>query len=466
MRVSVSAPSYLLLRSRQFNQKDKQMKVGCSAVAEGWCKYPAESGQSIFGALPIAVGSTAFRVRPLSKSLALRWIWALIAVAITLMSGGGLGRADASPPAGLVAMNKARWVVSGDAQFTSDPKIAGGVMTITTGSVQLKGIQFSTGTIEFDTKLQGSGITGIRFRQSGTKTADVFYLRPSDNCATSFECIQYMPLHHGSYEWNLYPEYETSAPIRARGWNHVRLAISRHRMNVYINGSRVPTLAVGNLEGGLQSGNIALKGPASFANLKISPGDGDLPPNKPSIDPTASDGRLIRKWRGAVIPGPMPTQMDRKFHELTGVAPAVDNLLKQHLAWKNETAGRRGLVNLTRDMGSGKSGKVITLALLKTGLTSDIAQTKRVSIGWLGEAWVWVNGRQVFADRNLYISDATRKAPNGRISTANGSFDLPLRRGRNDILVALDDNFPGGEHFGWGMQFQLSDRRGVKPSTL
>ena len=43
------------------------------------------------------------------------------------------------------------------------------------------------------------------------------------------------------------------------------------------------------------------------------------------------------------------------------------------------------------------------MAWIKTTIESDKAQTIHTSFGWVREAWVFVNGKQVFADKNLYM---------------------------------------------------------------
>jgi hypothetical protein len=93
----------------------------------------------------------------------------------------------------------------------------------------------------------------------------------------------------------------------------------------------------------------------------------------------------------------------------------------------------------------------------KTSIDSDKAQTKHAAFGWTREAWVFVNGKQVFADKNLYQPPASRKAPDGRLSLENGGFDLPLQKGHNEIAIALANNF-----YGWGIEMRLDDLKGVK----
>jgi hypothetical protein len=101
------------------------------------------------------------------------------------------------------------------------------------------------------------------------------------------------------------------------------------------------------------------------------------------------------------------------------------------------------------------------MAWAKTTLASDKPQSKTVQIGWVREIWVYVNGTLVFAGRNIDGLPAA-KAADERISLENGTFRLPLKKGNNEIAIALDDNLPGNtQHYGWGMELKLTDTRGL-----
>jgi hypothetical protein len=93
---------------------------------------------------------------------------------------------------------------------------------------------------------------------------------------------------------------------------------------------------------------------------------------------------------------------------------------------------------------------------LKTTIHSNGEQKKRAAIGWSREIWVFVNGQQVFADKNLYQPPSARKSPDGRLSLENGSLELPLKAGDNEVDVALADDF-----YGWGLILHLDDLKGV-----
>ena len=96
------------------------------------------------------------------------------------------------------------------------------------------------------------------------------------------------------------------------------------------------------------------------------------------------------------------------------------------------------------------------LAWLKTTITSDGKQTRKVDIGWTQEIWVFVNGKLVYANTNLWEPESGRKFPDARCSLENGSFELPLEAGDNEVAVAIANNF-----FGWALMLRLQDAEGV-----
>lgn len=358
-------------------------------------------------------------------------------------------------------MQRDAWEVNGEAEFTASPDAAGGVMNLTRGSALLKGAVFKDGTIDFDIKPAGHGVLGLRFRQQDKRDAEAFFVRPQKGCATSEDCVQYMPFAHGAYEWDLYPEGQAAAPLSADGWNHVKLVVSGRRLNVFINGGAKPVLAVPRLAGDDKAGGLSVTAPASYANLVIRPGFvGELPP-EPLAEPGDTDPRVLRRWK--LSPAfPLPSRIDPALQQPVGVAPSFSALPVAAAHWRTIRAEPKGLVNLSRELGSSAVPTTISAAWAKTTIVSSRRQTKTVEFGWAREAWVYVNGKLIYADRNLYGVPGSSKAPDGRLGYTNGSFELPLQKGRNDLAVLVDDNFPSGSlHFGWGFEMRLKDMAGV-----
>jgi hypothetical protein len=60
------------------------------------------------------------------------------------------------------------------------------------------------------------------------------------------------------------------------------------------------------------------------------------------------------------------------------------------------------------------------VAWLKTTITSDKKQTKKVDIGWTREVWVFLNRKLVYADKNLFEQEGAQKFPDARCSLENG----------------------------------------------
>ena len=359
-----------------------------------------------------------------------------------------------------IPMTPAQWQAKGDVSFQHD-QAKQDILVVNKGYAELKNINFSNGTIEFDTKFVGGRIAGITFRQHDD-VADALYFRPSADCAVSEECIQYMPTAHHLFEWDLYGQYQTHAPINPDGWNHIKLVLSGARMNVFINSTRSPTLAVGTLVGGFPDGSIRLHGPASYAHLSIAPNVVDGLPAVASSDPAKDDLRYVRDWL-ASKPFVMPSRMDATLQENTGIDPVYSSMPKQLASWKPIALDPSGLVNLTRWYGDAQTGQAIAGIWLKTTINADHDQIKHVDIGWTREVWVFVNGKLAFQSKNLYGIKGASKEPGGRLSLTNGSFDLALQKGANQVVVAIDDNFAGGQqHWGWGLEMRLANTDGIR----
>ncbi len=335
-----------------------------------------------------------------------------------------------------------------------------GAIVLKSGSVALGGLRFRDGTIEFDMKALDQDIPGIQFRRHGApghQDAEEFYLRSFPECRASNDCIQYAPVIHGFMLWNVYPQYQTRAPI-LDGWNHFKLVVSGRRMNVFINNSPKAVLAVGNLESTSAEGLIQLRGPAVFANLTVTPGAVEGLSPQPTPDPTAGDAGMVRQWR-------LGSQTPARF----GVDPTFSEAPAGTL-WRPVAAGRFGLVNLNREFELVRQPPSLTW--LRTTVGSDTVQDKVVQLGWLGQVWVFVNGRLVTQGKNFYEPDSERREPDGRLSVENGSFRIPLQKGENEITLVLKsaghDRATTINYYGWGAVLRFGEPKGLhlaKPQT-
>lgn len=366
----------------------------------------------------------------------------LLTVGSAWMAGAAIAAdansVDASNPAGVAAAASAPIKVPAtnehwETESGAFEKIQGmdAIALHQGGFAIAKDVTLKDGTIEFDVQPMVMG-TGMIFRRQDDKTYEMFYFRPNGDCSKAPDCLQYAPETHNILLWDVFPQYQVPAPIRDGEWNHVKLVISGKRMNMYVNHSTKPTLKVGRLEGDANEGSIGLSGPGYFANVVVIPGatEGLLP--EPEADPTAKDTHLVRDW-----------QLSAVSELVAGKDPSYTEMPAGTAEWKPITAELGGLIDVTREYGLPLERPKRSMAWIKTTIRSDKGQTIHTSIGWVREVWVFVNGKQVYADKNLYMPASARKNPDGRLALTNGSFDLPLNAGSNEVAIAIASNFYG-----------------------
>jgi hypothetical protein len=341
-----------------------------------------------------------------------------------------------------IPMTAEHWQTKDNAEFLHQLGFFNGLMRLNSGEAVIKDHTFSDGTIEFDVLTIGRGAPGLAFRQQDKDNFELVYLRPDPACPAFHACIQYAPQTHGVLLWDFFPQYENRAQLRENGWNHIRMVISGHRMNVFVNDAPSPTLEVGRLEGDAMNGGLHLEGPGTFANFVMTPGAVDGLSPEAMKDPSDDDRGLVRNWTLSKV-STLPEGREPGYSEM----PAAVS------EWKPITPERNGLVNLTREYGLPVHEPDRGLAWLKTTIPSETKQTRKVNIGWTREVWVFVNGKLVYTDKNIFDFPAMRKALDGRCSLENGSFTIPLEPGDNEVSVALANNF-----YGWGLMLRLVDQ--------
>ncbi len=151
--------------------------------------------------------------------------------------------------------------------------------------VWLDGLQFESGSIEFDVKgkstpRQGSFI-GVAFRVLDKKVHDVVYFRPFNFNATNPEnkahAVQYMS--EPQWPWyrlrdNKPGQYEQPINPAPNGdaWFHVKLILENRQVKVFVNNSPNASLVVNELTD-RPAGSVGLwcNGYGVVANLKVTP---------------------------------------------------------------------------------------------------------------------------------------------------------------------------------------------------
>jgi len=330
----------------------------------------------------------------------------------------------------------------GKVEFSGDK--ANPTMTILPGAgfVVLKAMDFTNGTIEFDMQTIDPRFASFYFRWQSPLENECFYLRTGRiGSPLANDAVQYAPFVDGVNLWDVMEHYQTNADLKKDAPNHIRLVVNGSQMRMYVNSVEKPTLDVPILEGNVTMGTLAFDSQSIISNLVVKHGEtADLSPLA-GVDPTDKDPNYLRKWMvSATVDAPKPM-------EFSG-----DYFLKEDASWEPIEAERRGLVNLTRKFGNSENRRVVWL---KTTIVSDKEQVRKLSLGFSDEVWVLINGRMLYVDKNLY-GHPIMKYPDGRCSIGNASFDLPLAEGKNEVMIAVANDF-----YGWAIMARLDQLNGI-----
>ncbi len=380
--------------------------------------------------------------------LAVRFVCVALVTALLTTSAAASGAGRKA-----VDLHTAGWEPDAGTELSySQPADApDGALTVRRGGALLRHAGFKDGTIEFDVREEpdNQGFPGLWFHRRDAQVAEEVYLRPDPACPRSVECVQYAPVARGNMQWDVFPEYEAAAPVHATGWNHVRVVVSGLRAVVFVNREPKPSLVVGRLESDSADGGLELWGDATYANLLVMPGEVEGLDPRPLPDPTAGDPLFLRDWQLAPV-GLLARGQAVSLADEPAYSPA----------WSQITAERKGFVNLGRLHGTARGTP--DLAWLHASVDADRDQVRRVSLGWAREVWVFVNGKPVFVAPNAYYPSSARRGL-GRMTLDNGSFNLPLKAGRNDIELAISDDLESSRHYGWGFVWKFDQVAGLKP---
>ncbi len=323
-------------------------------------------------------------------------------------------------------------------------------------TLRLRDHTFSNGTIEYDVALAGMGFPGISFRMTDDLlNGDHFYLRSfgpvSPEVRTS---VQYSAVVDSTSMWDLTDEYQSGAPLKTDGWNHVKLVINGNQMVAYVNDMEHPVLQVPRLEGGQDSGDIVLNGNVIYANFTIIPDAVEDVRPEAGFDYTANDTRYLRNWLVSP-PEDFPSDRDLliSMPSMYGERQESDYPTDDS-NWTPIHAEYRGMVNVSRLYGMKRGGgrRLVWMGIV---LNSDTDQVRKLSLGFSDEIWLFVNGQLVYIDKNLY-GTPSMKEPKGRCTIENATVEIPLKEGQNVIMVALSNYF-----YGWGLTARFDSMGGI-----
>jgi hypothetical protein len=359
--------------------------------------------------------------------------------ALLLVAVAALAATASGPP----TFDAAAWTISA-AEWRAEPYRGRAALLLREGAAWLRGSRFQDGTIEFDIAFsEVLGFPGIAFRAATHDDYELLYLR--ENLSGQPHAIQYTPVLHGLYAWQIYagPAWEATARWTYDRWMHVKLVVSGGRAELYVDGDSVQVIP--RLRGPEEAGEVGIiagPGAARFANFVVRPADAPSPTGTPPAVTDSTPGGIVRTWR---VSTPFAESL------MTGVADLA--AVPGPATWGTLGIEERGIANLARLAGNGNGRNTVVAAVT---ITSDRARTVPVRFGFSDRVRVYLNGRMLYAG-------------NGGFGTHDpdflgivGLFDelaLPLERGPNELWFAVSETFGG-----WAITADLPDRDGITVS--
>jgi hypothetical protein len=298
------------------------------------------------------------------------------------------------------------------------------------------------------------GFVGLQFRLSDDgSTAEWVYLRPHKSGAP--DALQYTPVLHTGANWQIYngPGFTGAVDIPRDAWFHLRLEVAGAQAKLYVKDMATPALVMSDLKSGAQKGQLALyvlTGATYFSNFEVrTTPDAPWERRLPSMPPGT-----LTKWSLSPSYEALSRDLERPL------APAEADTMR----WQEVEAEPPGFVVLYRHLEAPhprvsfandfskrlepQPGMRVVYA--RTTIESDRDEVRKLLIGYSDDVSVFLNGRILYRGRSAqYFRDPGFL---GIVNPENDAVYLPLRKGPNELLLAVSEL--GG---GWGFVCRLAD---------
>ncbi|HKG14603.1 MAG TPA: hypothetical protein VKB12_14850 [Pyrinomonadaceae bacterium] len=358
--------------------------------------------------------------------------------------------ADAQTPQTLnVPADSTRWELEGQAKVAE--YMGRKSIFLDGGAATLKDFELRDGVVDVDVATPaGRGFFGIQFRIDGDD-AEWVYVRQHKSGAP--DAMQYTPVLNTGLNWQIYngPGFTGAADVPRDVWFHLRLEVSGAQAKFYVKDMNAPALVMSDLKSGIQKGRVALAvltGATYFSNFEIrttpdAPWERHAPPVPPGT---------LMKWS-------LSPSFDALARNLERAPPEGDAV-----RWQDVEAEPPGFVVINRYRESPhprvsfandfskrlepQPGMKVVYA--RTSIDSDREQLKKLYVGYSDDVSVFLNGRILFRGRSA--QNFRDPAFLGIVSPENDAVYLPLKKGRNELILAVSEL--GG---GWAFICRLAD---------
>jgi hypothetical protein len=323
------------------------------------------------------------------------------------------------------------------------------------GAAIVKDFEMRDAVIDVDVSTPAiRGFFGIDVRIDGDgANYEEIYLRQHKSGLP--DAIQYTPVLHTGRNWQIFngPGFTGAVDIPKGEWFHMRLEVTGAQAKLYVKDMDQPALVMDDLKSGVQKGQLALftlTGETYFSNFEVrTTPDALWQRHLPAMLPN-----ILTKWSISPSYDGLQRNLERPLTRSESDA----------IQWQDVEAEAPGFVVLYRYRGAPhprvtfqsdfstrlqpQPGMKVLYA--RTTIESDRQQVKKLEIGYSDDVSVFLNGKILYRGR----SAQNFRDPGflGIINPENDAVYLPLKKGRNELMLALSEL--GG---GWGFICRLAD---------
>lgn len=299
------------------------------------------------------------------------------------------------------------------------------------GNIRLKNETFLNGTIEFDVYLkQEQAFPGVAFRISEESNAEQFYMRA--HLPGKPDATQTAGRTQGITPWQLYfgPKYSFPYEFHYDDWTHVKIVVNNDKAQVFMDYSEEPQLSW-HLFHEAKEGQVTFSGGRftgmHLANIII---DRKLPQliNFKPIKRKPIDG-LIQEW-----------EISDVFEEkLLDNAENIKNVIKAR-KWDKKIQVEEGTAaNISRQINL-RDARPANTVFAKVEITAEKNQLKLFEFGYSDRVVAILNGKPIYRGVNTWRSRDYRYL--GTVGLFDAIY-LPLKKGKNTLLLAVSEDFGG-----------------------
>ncbi len=320
-------------------------------------------------------------------------------------------------------------------------------LALSGGRVWLDGAGFSDGIIEFDVAYEErQGFIGPMWRVESDQHFEEIYFRSHLNGKP--DAVQYTPVENGNSAWQIFSDENALAAIDQKfgAWNHVKVIVKGDKADFYFN-SQTPLLHIPDLKTDISTGGVGLRVSgrggmtAYFSNFVARPlSDGDEIVGE-AKEPHEIPAGLVTTWNVSSV-----------FSEdIVAKALTLPNAATNAQIWTVLDVETNGIANISKTASRLADGG--STVFVRANIRSDRKQMKELRFGYSDRVRIYLNGKRV------YFGDAGWTVRDYRFLGTVGFFDsagLDLKRGDNELLVAVSETFGG-----WAWAGAIEDQSGI-----